>query len=249
VSVHIIESKFINNFAINGGCVAIMNTSDVMIMSSEFINGKATNIGGAIMIDSVTNIMISDSSFTSNSAATFGGAVSINHITGLAVISQSIFQFNVAKYGSAIVLSRCKDVRFHMNALTTNEAMSVGTIYWIHKSGMAEPMGLFNNSYVGNIGTDVATDVIGLVPLYPKLVMNDYINPYPLSENISIIDYYGQRTSVRDLKVFIEAHATNATCFNYKSSLKGVTTAFATNGIALFPIFGASCIPGGNISL
>ena len=96
----IVNSRFINNSAPNGGAVYLNNGTSFFIIDSIFENNTATENGGAIFWDSGNEGKITESSFINNKAGEFGGAIYIHG--GDETITYSQFTNNTAASGGAI---------------------------------------------------------------------------------------------------------------------------------------------------
>ena len=93
------DSRFINNFAPEGGAIGMMFTNWVTINSSRFEGNRATNRGGAISMNGGGSVNIHDSSFVRNRAGS-GGA--IGTFSGGVSVSNSSFISNRGGKGGAV---------------------------------------------------------------------------------------------------------------------------------------------------
>ncbi len=96
----IINSRFINNSASNGGAIYLNNSTSFIITDSIFENNTATENGGVLFWSSGNEGKITESSFINNKAGGFGGAIFINGSDETIIYSQ--FTNNTASSGGAI---------------------------------------------------------------------------------------------------------------------------------------------------
>ena len=101
-AVHIDDSKFYNNLAINGSAVYVGGVGTAnKIHTSTFEGNNATDCGGAIYWRAYEG-EIFESNFTNN-RATYGGAIYLNGVSNNTIIVNSTFKYNNAtKNGGAI---------------------------------------------------------------------------------------------------------------------------------------------------
>jgi len=254
--VTISSSTFISNIASNGGSLAIFNSQTLIIESSEISNNFAKNIGGGFVIDSVAHVIIDNNVMNENSASNFGGAASFYSVIGSVDVKSCILKANAAKFGSAIILSKCSLSSVFGNVFEYNRASQAGTIFWTAAT-MAEPKGVFNNSFANNsvmyYGMKIATETFD-VKASASLVLDDY-NPadYPLHPKVWLSDYYNQIVSSESgttIEAVITSERKKFCSFNSKrAGLRGGVIAFVVNGFAQFKFMSALCIPGGHMNI
>ena len=105
-NIIIVESQFHNNSATTGGVLASNSSNNnITINASQFQNNSATHGGGVLTsISSNNNITINTSQFQRNSATTGGVLASFSSNNNI-TINASQFQHNSATYGGGVLAS------------------------------------------------------------------------------------------------------------------------------------------------
>jgi len=161
--------------------------------------------------------------FIRNIARQFGGSLYSNSIVSL-VVNISTFKENSASFGSAVSMGQCKNSLINFNRFSANLALQAGTVYWFTAPKMAEPRGLADNKFTGNIarvyGQNVATDIVGINVTPSILIYNDYTpGSYPLNLKLFVSDFYNQVVKSENNKIMDVSIADVSCSFNFALSI------------------------------
>ena len=120
--INISGCRFINNSAVIGGGVYLMNSATSSIRNCLFENNSALH-ASSLSISGVGTCRVSSTNFTNNNAAEYGGAVMSS--TRQSYFEDCQFSDNFAKYGGSI-FSNSRSIEFLRCKFTKNTAEDVG---------------------------------------------------------------------------------------------------------------------------
>ena len=174
---------FSRNIAFSGGSIYVLETDEVSITNSAFVDNIAVTSGGALWATMCSRMDVYSSSFSNNSALVNGGAMIVSEVqllemgslfltnnfalaSGGAVLANgmlsvelknSIVSDNAARLkGGSISFARCFFVSVENSHFQNNEAtLGFGSAMWISSSNISvgRDNSFFNNSAPGGAGT------------------------------------------------------------------------------------------------
>ncbi|EQC33792.1 hypothetical protein, variant [Saprolegnia diclina VS20] len=256
-----VNSLFVQNVAVQGGAIALVEPTNATAHGCNFTANAATasssalaSQGGAIyLIDAQGPITLTDTTFLRNAARVMGGAL---YMTSAATsstypvgLTTTVFTSNEAAVGGALYAS---NINLALAATThaNNEATNGGggAIFWL----TLEPSGISSQTYIGNsasYGANYASSASGLLPQYTPLGSATATETGEASGAnfvgtmlVSIVDKYLQTvTTDSSSSVVITALTTNAL-------VVGSGKATAVAGVCDFATSGVQATPGHDVS-
>ena len=86
----------------NTGALYLENNSNMVVVNSQFIRNKASQVGGAITMYKNCNVEVRDSTFAENSAGDISGCINVLQNSSL-IVSNTTFLNNTAAYNGGVI--------------------------------------------------------------------------------------------------------------------------------------------------